>query len=313
MQIPQRLQANVASTAAGRRWLAELPEVCARLSEEWGIRLAEPYPECHVSLVAPVLGSVMPSVLKMAMPSIIAVGTVAGDFRDREAAALKVWAGNGAPLLLDLDEESGAMLIEQCLPGATLDSIRQPEAADAAAAEVVHALHRRVDDHDDTFDRLADRARTMSADLPERFAALPDPFDAWLLAEAVEGLTYLAESTEPEVLLHGDTHHHNILSATRTPWLAIDPLPMLGEPGYDAVQYLLFRKGDLQDPVSEWDAVIASFCRLLEVDPNRVKTWIFVRLVSDAVAAREQGHAIADLEARNGDLWTARLVHRLRH
>ncbi|MGH3487351.1 MAG: hypothetical protein ACRDP8_05470 [Actinopolymorphaceae bacterium] len=62
----------------------------------------------------------------------------------------------------------------------------------------------------------------------------------------------------------------------------LHPLLMIGDPAYDAVQCLLFRMGDLADPVTEWAGVIA------------------------------QGTTLAELEARKGDLWIARLVHRLR-
>jgi streptomycin 6-kinase len=36
------------------------------------------------------------------------------------------------------------------------------------------------------------------------------------------------------VLLHGDLHHWNILSAQRQPWLALDPKGIVGEPIFDA-------------------------------------------------------------------------------
>ena len=35
------------------------------------------------------------------------------------------------------------------------------------------------------------------------------------------------------MLLHGDLHHDNILSAERQPWLAIDPKGIVGEPAYE--------------------------------------------------------------------------------
>ena len=54
------------------------------------------------------------------------------------------------------------------------------------------------------------------------------------LVERAEG-TYrelLASAASP-VLLHGDLHHDNILSATRAPYLAIDPKGLAGEPAYE--------------------------------------------------------------------------------
>jgi streptomycin 6-kinase len=43
----------------------------------------------------------------------------------------------------------------------------------------------------------------------------------------------LIASSESPVLLHGDLHHFNILSARRQPWLAIDPKGVAGEPAYE--------------------------------------------------------------------------------
>jgi streptomycin 6-kinase len=42
----------------------------------------------------------------------------------------------------------------------------------------------------------------------------------------------LASSQEP-ILLHGDLHHGNILSAERERWLALDPKGIVGEAAYE--------------------------------------------------------------------------------
>ena len=41
-----------------------------------------------------------------------------------------------------------------------------------------------------------------------------------------------------KVVLHGDFHHYNVLSAQRANWLAIDPKGMLGDPGYEVGPFL---------------------------------------------------------------------------
>lgn len=164
--------------------------------------------------------------------------------------------------------------------------------------------------------RLVDQARDVAEGLPGRWERLQRSFEPWLLALAVDLLEQLAaddanDTDDTDVMLHGDFHPHNILAAERG-WLAIDPLPVVGDPAYDAVQYLLFRQGDLADPESEWRPVIERICALFEIDAERTKASIFARLVSDAVASIERGSALPELNADRGDLWTARLVHRLR-
>ena len=307
--VPERLRSKAANVSGGGEWLSELPDVIRRLSEEWSIDLGSPFDDCHISLVVAADRAGLPLVLKIPMPSTIELGTLPAGARAREADALKVWAGNGAVQLVDLDAVTGAMLAERCLPGATLADL-DPCAADDVAIELLSRLH--VSPSPGTFERLSDRAARLSLDLPVRVDEAKIPIDHELVDTAIGLLGQLSAPGPAEILLHGDFHHANILSARREAWLAIDPLPMIGDPAYDCVQYLLFRMGDLADPSADWARVMEQFCRRMDADPERVKAWLFARLVSDAVAACTQGTTVAELEAPLGDLWAARLVNRLR-
>ncbi|QDP95308.1 phosphotransferase [Microlunatus elymi] len=245
------------------------------------------------------------------MPAEIELGTLAATARAGEAEALRLWAGHGAVRLLEHDAATGAMLTERCVPGSSLEDILDGAETDRVAIALLTQLHDPQGA--EGFVRLADRATALAKDIVVRHERCGAPFDQWLVDLSVDLLTDLASSESAPVILHGDFHHHNILAAQRAPWLAIDPLPMVGDPAYDAVQYLLFRKGDLADPEKEWGPVIHQFCSGLGVDPERVMAWLFVRLVSDAVAAHvEEGEPVALLEHDQADLWSARLIHRLR-
>ena len=57
---------------------------------------------------------------------------------------------------------------------------------------------------------------------------------ARLVEEAEALLAWLVPSQTGPVLLHGDLHHGNVLSARRRPWLAIDPKGVVGERAFDA-------------------------------------------------------------------------------
>ena len=48
----------------------------------------------------------------------------------------------------------------------------------------------------------------------------------------------LLASMDAPVVLHGDLHHFNILSAQRQPWLAIDPKVVPGEPAYETGAFI---------------------------------------------------------------------------
>ena len=308
--VPERLRSKAANVSGGREWMSELPDVIRRLSEEWSIDPGSPFPDCYVSLVVAATRAGRPLVLKIPMPSTIELGTLPAGARAREADALRVWAGNGAVQLVDFDAATGAMLEERCLPGATLADL-DPRDADDVAIDLLSRLH--VSPSPGTFERLSDRAVRLALDLPVRVDEARMRIDQELVETSIGLLAQLSGPGPAEVLLHGDFHHANILSAQREPWLAIDPLPMIGDPAYDCVQYLLFRMGDLADPNADWAKVIEQFCRRMDADPERVKAWLFARLVSDAVAACTQGTTVAELEAPFGDLWAARLVNRLRN
>lgn len=266
--IPDRLKLTAAAVSGGQEWLRSLPDICRRLGRQWGLRLLQPYPDCHVSLVVSAERGLSPAVLKVPMPVELSVGTLLGDVRDGEASALHLWAGDGAVRLLEHDPVSGGMLIEKCMPGTTLDSLGA-DAADDTAAELLLQLHRATPTT--SLPRLSDRARSISETLPQRWGCLEAPFDRWLIETAVELLIQLAQSEVPEAVIHGDFHHHNILAAERRPWLVVDPLPVRGDPAYDLVQYVLFRKATSPIPPPsgvEWSNASAG---LLGSMPNGSK------------------------------------------
>lgn len=308
--IPDRLRAKAGRVGPGRDWLAELPGMCRRLSAEWSVELGPAFPGCHVSLVLAACRDSRALVLKVPLPATIELGTLPAGARAAEADALRLWDGTGSAELVEHDRVTGAMLVERCVPGTPLDRL-DPDSADRVAAGLLRRLHRPVPT-DGTFERLAERAGRLAEELPVRFATAGAPFDRSLSDAAVGLLAELSGSGPAEVLLHGDFHHANVLAAEREPWTAIDPLPMIGDPSYDVVQYLLFCKGDLADPASEWDGVIDRFCARLDLDAERVRAWLFARLVSDALASYCDGMSLEELEARQGDLWSARLLRRRR-
>jgi streptomycin 6-kinase len=74
--------------------------------------------------------------------------------------------------------------------------------------------------------------------LRERFDGGPGPFPEGLLAAAERAWAGLEASAGPPVLLHGDLHHLNVLSAGDG-WRAIDPKGVLGERAFEP--YALLR------------------------------------------------------------------------
>ncbi len=76
------------------------------------------------------------------------------------------------------------------------------------------------------------------AGLRDRFGGETGPLPIVLVEKAETLFSGLIGSMGDPVLLHGDLHHYNILSATREPWLAIDPKGVVGEREYEVGAFL---------------------------------------------------------------------------
>jgi streptomycin 6-kinase len=160
------------------------------------------------------------------------------------------------------------MLLERCEPGTWLRSV--PE-----------------EDQDVVIAGLLRRMWRVPAE-PHPFRPLSEMIDLWVeetIANEArwsdpglvrEGLRLFGElsrtSGAGDVLLATDLHAGNVLAARREPWVVIDPKPFVGDPAYDATQHLLnCEERMLAAPI----ATIERFAGLLDVDAERVRSWMF--------------------------------------
>ena len=186
------------------------------VAKRWRLRLGEPYPDSHVSLVVPVLRNGREFVLKIQFPH---------RESEHEAAALGDWNGNGAVSLVDYDSASHTLLLERCTPGHHLADA----GADTGLAAMIDLLPRLWVRAGEPYGSLAAEVDRWVADLPAEYEKAGEPFDRGLLEEAMHVLTDLAANQGEQVLLHQDLHGGNVLRAEREAWLAIDPKPLVGE------------------------------------------------------------------------------------
>jgi streptomycin 6-kinase len=198
-------------------WLEALPRLAAECATAWGLELEEAF-DTPLSLVVPAGDAV----LKLNAPSHFEA--------DHEADALARWDGNGAVRLLARDDERRAILVERCVPGTTLALSDADE-----TAVIVDVLVRLPHDPGPAhpFRRLADEAERWAEEVPARYERAGRPFERALLDAAVA----VFRSVDPDAdrLVNQDLHAWNVLRATREPWLAIDPKPLVGEPELDGV------------------------------------------------------------------------------
>jgi streptomycin 6-kinase len=255
--------------AEGARWLEDLPGRIAELERAWSFTAQRAFDaDGYVSWVAPVrLDDGTEAVLKISIPHREA---------RYEGEALRVYDGRGAVRLLRASEDGLALLLERCIPGTNLWSLGEDE-GNAAGAGVLKRLWREPPPTA-PFELLSDLAAEWCEELPRTGPAAG--YDAALIERAVELARELAATQPQRVLLHGDFHPGNVLSATREPWLAIDCKPLVGDPAYDLAQWLGNRCETVEqspDAVSAIRRQIVYMSDLLDLDPARVAGWAFVK------------------------------------
>ncbi|MFC8721029.1 aminoglycoside phosphotransferase family protein [Kitasatospora sp. NPDC057198] len=280
--VPERLVESVRAegTPEGAAWLAELPELVERRLAHWRLvpeRVAEPGGRSSVVLYAHRADDLAPVVLKVARPS-------------AEAAALRVWAGRGAVLLLD--EADGALLLERLHGEIPLRSLAEPK----AMLEATSLLHRlwvpAPAGH--PFETLADRAGRAAARLAERRALPAADGTGPLVDEALEAVALAGEGGD--WLLHGEFRHGRVLAADRSPWLAVAPRPLVGDRAYDLARLVLDRIDTLAASPGPRGAArrrLAQLAEAVELPADRVRAWTLLRAVDTALGAFAAGDAAA--------------------
>jgi streptomycin 6-kinase len=193
-----------------------------------------------------------------------------------EIAGLLFWNGNCTVKMLEADLESGAMLLERCLPGTTLHS-----ESETRQDEVVANLLKRIWSLTRTpSDRLGFRPLSLMVELwcGETISQRHLWSDTGLVSEGLRVFKELARSAATDVLLATDLHAGNVLRSQREPWLVIDPKPFVGDRAYDPVQHLMNSETRLhRDPIE----LVRRVADLAEVDSERLRLWTFARAAAD--------------------------------
>ena len=261
--------------AEGEEWLGRLPRIVHECAERWSLKVAEPFQPLSYNWVAPATGS-------DGAPLVLKVGFPCPEIR-REIDSLRLYDGRGIARLLESDADLGALLLERLQPGVMLDSEDDETKATIIAAGVMRQLWRPAPANHQ-FQTVADWGKGFER-LHQRFDGGVGPFPTEMVTEAEETFaSLLATSAEP-VVLHGDLHHFNILSAEREPWLAIDPKGVVGERAYEVGAFM---RNPWPELLSRPDVgVIMSrrldvFSESLTIDRQRLRAWAFSQAVLSA-------------------------------
>lgn len=282
IEVPDQFAASYGANGAdARAWLAGLPRLGGELLDRWRLRPDGPAAYGMASLVFPVRQpDGTPAVLKLQQLREETAGAAAG---------LRAWNGNGIVRLLDHDEQSGTQLLERLDATRTLSSVADDDAAMRILADLMARLTSVPAPRD--LRRLSGIAAAMLDQAPQAVPALRDPDEQRLVRTCASAVAELIG--EPgDRLLHWDLHYDNILAGEREPWLAIDPEPLAGDPGFELLPALDNRWEQVEATGDVPRAVLRRFDLLTEtlgLDRNRAVGWTLGRVLQNALWDIEDG------------------------
>ncbi|MEU3748316.1 MULTISPECIES: aminoglycoside phosphotransferase family protein [Streptomyces] len=283
IHVPEELALSQAkyNGEAGRAFVAGLPARAEEFLGRWGLEVTGPSMYGVASLVLPVerIADGTRAALKM---------QILDDETEGEPVGLRVWDGAGSVRLLDHDAGTGTMLLEWLDAARPLSTVEDTREALRIVAELLGRLVALPAPAG--LRTLGDIAAGMLADVPGAAAQL-GAADAAVLRDCAAAVRDVAG--EPgDRLLHWDLHLDNVLAAEREPWLAIDPKPLAGDPGFDLLPALT----DRFDPHP--DELLWRFDLLAEVvgDRRRAAAWTLGRVLQNGLWDVEDGATELDEE-----------------
>ncbi|MDO0934141.1 aminoglycoside phosphotransferase family protein [Streptomyces sp. DG2A-72] len=269
IDIPQELAASqqMYNGEAGRAFIAGLPDLTAGFLNRWQLTVD---------------GRPMHGVAALVVPVVRADGTAAvlklqllDEESEGEPVALRIWDGEGAVRLLDHDPATGTMLLERLDETRMLSHLGDTREAVLIIARLLAHLTSVPAPHG--MRRLGDIAQAMLDQTPWALQRIPDPEARHLVADCASAVREVVN--EPgDRLLHWDLHDENVLASDRAPWLAIDPKPLSGDPGFE-LWPALDNRFDADEIVWRFDAMTD----VLGLDRARARAWTLGRLLQNTL------------------------------
>ncbi|WP_433617535.1 aminoglycoside phosphotransferase family protein [Dactylosporangium sp. CA-139114] len=322
----------------GARWLDALPETVAAVARDWGLSVGAPFDLSYHYVVAATTAGGEPAVLKLGVPGggsleeesrALAAFGGRGAVRllrsDLERGALLIERAEPGVRARDLPDAEATAAVADAMRALHVPVSDRPapgRAAVAAVADAVRAPHVPVPDRPAPGRPAiaADAVRAPHAPAPVPGAAAPvlpdvlrqvrafdahlarfpgdDPLPRAFVSAAAGLMRELCASAPSRVLLHGDLHHDNLLSARRAPWLAIDPHGLSGDPAYEIGSWLFNPDPGDRDPalLALVPGRLERLADRLGQPLDRLVAWGFVKAVLSDVWMAERWSP--------GDAWT---------
>ncbi|HWC82371.1 MAG TPA: aminoglycoside phosphotransferase family protein [Pseudonocardiaceae bacterium] len=256
-----------------RRWVADAPALAARLAERWELRLGAMFANGASSLIwrcdCP---DGTPAVLKLSPDHALVAG---------QLEMLRLFAPSGlVPAVLAAAPEAGAVVLTEIRPGTEAGDL-PPDRLPRQWGALMSALHATPAPHDLTRD-LRGRCDESFARIGRRLSEplIGARISPAMWQRAIERCHRLLDTQSRPVVLHGDLHPGNVLDGGPGRGLmAIDPKACLGDPCFDAVDYVVAGAG--QEGIAARCARMAAACGL---DGGRLSAWSQVIAPMAAIA-----------------------------
>lgn len=280
IDIPEQLAASQEKFNGdeGRAFIARLPHLAETFLDRWELRPDGPSMYGVCALVLPVLrADGTPAVLKLQLID---------EESEGEPVALRAWNGDGAVRLIDHDPASGTLLLERLDPSRMLSHVPDTREAVLVIARLLARLTALP--APPGLRRLGDIAHAMLERTPRALERVPDPETRRLLADCAAAVREVAD--EPgDRLLHWDLHYDNVLAADRADWLAIDPKPLAGDPGFELFPALANRFAP-DEIRHRFDAMTDT----LTLDRPRTRAWTLARVLQNSLWNLEDGDPLPE-------------------
>jgi streptomycin 6-kinase len=250
-------------------WCAAVPALADRAAARWGLVLGDMLPPGGSSVALRCTGpDGGAAVLKLSPDHPVLA---------RQVAMLRVFAPTGrVPAVLESDIDNGVVLMEAIDPGTMAVELPRPPSA-GQWADMLTALHTATAPDCGLPDLTCDGFLTRLGSRITEPAISARVVPADLDRAAARCATLLATRT-PTVVLHGDLHLRNVLDGGPRGLIAIDPLACVGDPCFDAVDYVLDGAGE--DGV---DNRCTAFAAASGLDTTRLHDWAAAVAVAVAI------------------------------
>lgn len=264
----------------GQAWVKALPQLLETLAQQHQLTDLNLHPNCEYHAVFTGKMQDTPIILKLGLDA---------DTLHHETQALRAFKDFGTVTVLEAGH--GFLILERADPGTSLKSLvpRMEGEAMTIFCTVMQRLHKARLPSPPIFPHVRQWLEALDQDVP---------IYAPVLQKARQLRDQLLKNPGPDVLLHGDLHHGNILKQGDS-WVVIDPKGVIGPAIYEVGAFIrnpfpeVLSHKELPSLMTRRIQVLS---KQLQVAPNLLKDWCFVQAVLAWVWALEDRQSPAPFQ-----------------